>query len=196
MSKRDLVDLLLQLPKPTLLVGDFNIRHPSRGYTVSSPSAPMILSVNSDFSLTCLNSGYPTHYHRSTDSLSCIHLSFCSSSAILDFSWSIETFHHGSDHYPILLTETHPSSPPAPVCFWNFNRADWTTFAEPTGIVSYPTAFQSTDSVLDHFNATINEATNCTIPLITHSGKSLLSCWSPEYSVVSHRKNPTYHRRL
>ena len=60
-------ELLHQLLEPFLLVGDFNIRHPSWGDTVASPNAAMLFSVISDFSLCCLNSGLPTHYHRSTD---------------------------------------------------------------------------------------------------------------------------------
>ena len=78
-ARDDLVNLLRQLPEPFLLVGDFNIRHPSWGDMAASSNTAMLHSVTSDFSLCCLNSGLPTHYHRSTDSFSCIDLSFCSS---------------------------------------------------------------------------------------------------------------------
>ena len=83
----DLVGLLHQLPEPFLLVGDFNIRHPSWGDTVTSANAAMILSLTSEFSLCCLNFDLPMDYNRSTDSFSCIDLSFCSSSVVLDFIW-------------------------------------------------------------------------------------------------------------
>ena len=66
-TRDDLVELLRQLPEPFLLVGDFNIRHPSWGDTVASSNAAMLFSVTSDFSLYCLNSALPTHYHRSAD---------------------------------------------------------------------------------------------------------------------------------
>ena len=82
----DLVELLRQLPKPFLLVGDFNIRHPSSGDTVASLNAAMRHSVTSEFSLCCLSCGLSTHYNRSTNSFSCIDLSFCSSSVVLDFT--------------------------------------------------------------------------------------------------------------
>ena len=48
-ARDDFVELLHQLTEPFLLVGDFNIRHPSWGDTVSSPNAAMLLSVTSDF---------------------------------------------------------------------------------------------------------------------------------------------------
>ena len=44
-ARDDLVELLRQLPGPFLLVGDFNISHPSWGDTVASPNAAMLLSV-------------------------------------------------------------------------------------------------------------------------------------------------------
>ena len=78
-TRDDLVELLHQLPEPFFLVSDFNIRHPSWGDMVTSPNAVMLLSVTSDLSLCCLNSGLPTHYHRSTES-------FWSSSVVLDFT--------------------------------------------------------------------------------------------------------------
>ena len=49
----DLVELLRQLLEPFLLVGDFNISHPSRGDTVASPNAAaMLFSATSDFPST------------------------------------------------------------------------------------------------------------------------------------------------
>ena len=78
-ARDDLVDLLRHLPEPFLLVVDFNILYPSWGDTVASPNAAMLFSVNSDFSLCCLNSGLSTHDHCSID------LSFCLSSVVLDF---------------------------------------------------------------------------------------------------------------
>ena len=71
-ARDDLVELLRQSPYPFLLVGDFNICHPSWGDTVASLNAALLLLINSDLSLCCLNSGLPTHYHRSTDSFSCV----------------------------------------------------------------------------------------------------------------------------
>ena len=74
-TKDALADLLHQLPPPLLLLGDFNIRHPLWGDMVTSPSAGMLLSIMADFSLGCLNTGDPTHFHSSTSSYSCIDLS-------------------------------------------------------------------------------------------------------------------------
>ena len=99
----DWSELLRQFPKPFLLVSDFNILDPSLVYMVAYPNATMLLSVISDFSLYCLNSGLPKHCYR-------IDLSFYSSSVVFYFTWSSISSLFGNDHYPILFSEVHPSS--------------------------------------------------------------------------------------
>ena len=88
-ARDDLVELLHQLPEPFLLVGDFNIHHPSWGDMVASPNTAMLLSVTLGFSLCRVNSDLPIHYHGSTNSFSCIDLSFR------------PVLSERSDHYPI-----------------------------------------------------------------------------------------------
>ena len=44
-----------------------------------------------------------------TYSFLCIDQYFCSSSVVLDFTWSHLSSSLGSDHYPILLSEVHSS---------------------------------------------------------------------------------------
>ena len=74
---------------------------------VTSSNAAMLPSVTSDFSLCCLNCGFSTHYHLSTDSFSCIDLSFCSSSVVLDFTWSRLSSFCGSDHFLSKIFDEH-----------------------------------------------------------------------------------------
>ena len=79
----------------------------------------MLLSVTLDFYLCCLNSGLLTHYHRSTDSFSCISLFISYSFVVLNFTWSRLFFFFGSDHYPILLSQVHPYHLPSGSFRWN-----------------------------------------------------------------------------
>ena len=65
------------------------------------------LSVTSNSSLCCLTTGLSTSYNHSTDSFSCVGLSFCSS-VLLDFTWSRLSSYFGSDNYLILLYDLHP----------------------------------------------------------------------------------------
>ena len=149
-TRDDLDELLRQLPEPFLLVGDFNIRYPSWGNTVASQNAAILLSVTS-FSLCCVNCGPPTHYPRSTDSFSCIDLSFCSSPVVLDFTWSCLPSFCGSDHYPILLSEIHPSPILSGSSRWNFDHADWAGFSLATEISTSLSSFAYVDAALGFF---------------------------------------------
>ena len=131
----------------------------------------MLLSVTPDFSLYCLNSGLPTHYHRSTDSFSCIDLSSCSSVA-LDFIWSYLSSFFGSDHYPILLSEVHSSPLPSCNSRWNFDRTNWSRFSQATEISTPLSSFASVDTALAFFNGLILDAANNFIRLFLPRVKS------------------------
>ena len=96
----------------------------------------MLLSVTSDFSLCCLNSGLPTYYHRSTDSFSSL--------VVLDFTRSRVPSFCGSDQYPIILSEVHPSLIPSGSSRWNFDREDWAGFSQATEISTSLSSFAGT----------------------------------------------------
>ncbi|WP_369123698.1 hypothetical protein, partial [Clostridioides difficile] len=97
--------MVRQLPPPLLLLGDFNLRHPLWGDSVTPPHAHFLTSLLPAFSLSCLNDGLPTHYHCQTSSFSCIDVSLCSSSVLPFLSSSRLSSFHVSDHYLITLTE-------------------------------------------------------------------------------------------
>ena len=108
---------LLQL-FPLLLRG-LNILHPLWSDIGSSLTAGMLLSILTKFFL-CLNLGKPIHFHNSTSSFSCVYMSLCLSSILLDFSWFRSISMYGSDHYPIFLAEGQTS-----IRVWNFDEEDW-----------------------------------------------------------------------
>ena len=59
-TELDLWNLFQQLPPPVLVMGDFNMRHPTWGDDVSSPEADWLLNIMDVFQLGCLNVGLPT----------------------------------------------------------------------------------------------------------------------------------------
>ena len=130
----------------------------------------MLLSVASDFSLCCLNYGLPTHYHHSTDSFSCIDLSFCSSSVVIDFTWSRLSSFFGSDHYPIRLSEVHPSPLPSGSSRWNFDRVIGLGFPSPLKFSTPLSSSASVDVARGFFNDLILGAANNFFPRVSSSG--------------------------
>ena len=75
---QELNNLIDQLPRPFLLLGDLNGRHPMWGDTLSNPRGNIIHSLIEDRELAIINTGEPTHFHVQTGTFSVIDLSLCS----------------------------------------------------------------------------------------------------------------------
>ena len=83
------------------------------------------------YRLVTLNYNQPTHFHLSHNTESAIDLSICSPCLATWFDWIVDTDIHDSDHYPISLRLTLPTTGVSSfVPRWNLQRADWTKFTE------------------------------------------------------------------
>ena len=58
--------------------------------------------------LCILNIKSQTFLHPDTGSYSSLDLSICSPDICVDFKWKGEDDFHGSDHFPVIITETEP----------------------------------------------------------------------------------------
>ena len=102
-SQNDLADLLDQLPRPFLLLGDLNGRHSLWGDVISNTRGNLLASWIEHGDVGLLNTGEPTHFHSQTGSFSSIDLSICSSDCLIDFNWRVCDDLHSSDHFPLIL---------------------------------------------------------------------------------------------
>ena len=113
-TKLNLENLLDQLPRPFLLLGDFNAHSPVWGDSRRDGRGKLIESFLQDNDLILLNSKSPTFDHSVYNSTSAIDLAVAYPSIALDFQWSVHDDLCGSDHFPIFLTSyaedntTHP----------------------------------------------------------------------------------------
>ena len=62
--------------------------------------------------------------HPATGSYSSLYLSICSPDIFVNFKWKVEDDLHGSDHFPIIITETGPSVHGRPRQ-WKLHKANW-----------------------------------------------------------------------
>ena len=122
--KQQLVDLLEQLPKPFVLLGDLNGHSYLWGSDFSSSRGTLLEDLFNDFDLCILNDGSPTHFTTATGSFSCLDLSVCDPSLVLDFEWKVHDNLHGSDHFPVLLSPISAEPISLPERFL-FGRANW-----------------------------------------------------------------------
>ena len=66
LDKADLKALIQQLPRPFLLLGDFNAKHSLWGSPVDDVQGRTVVEVMLEENLVLLNSGYPTHISDAT----------------------------------------------------------------------------------------------------------------------------------
>lgn len=201
-TKMDLDDLFRQLPSPVVVLGDFNIRHPLWGDSITSPNANILVDLLPKYSLGCLNSGLPTFERLDQRSSSCIDVTLCSVSILDHFRWSRFDFLYGSDHYPFSLHGKHPSPAPSPYTSWRYQRADWASFYRDTSIPwgPSPDMFPTTDEAFNFFAAVVLSAAEAHIPRSSTGKRPAAPWWSADCSQMDrekkklfklYKKNPT-----
>ena len=97
----------------------------------------------------------------------------------------------GSDHYPILLSEIHPSPLPSGSSRWNFDHADWAEFSLATEISTPLLSFATVDTAHGFFNHFIFDDVKNIILCVSSSFKICLPLWIPECTAVSREKKLT-----
>lgn len=130
----ELLQLVKQLPKPCLILGDFNSHNTMWGSKVTSSAGKRIESLIEECHLVILNTGKPTRFNAANGSFSTIDLSLCDPTLAPYFQWSPYDYLFGSDHYPLkiqceLELLPHSHKPPELSFQWNIKRANWEGFA-------------------------------------------------------------------
>ena len=127
-QRPDLIALIQQLPRPFMILGDFNGHSPLWGSTKSSQRGQILEKVLDELNLCCLNNGSTTYIYPANGTKSCLDLSICDSSLFLDYNWKVDDDLHGSDHFPIHLRHTNTDTQDTHQ-YLNYNRANWDLFS-------------------------------------------------------------------
>jgi ribonuclease HI len=121
------MDLMLELPSPVLLMGDFNAHNPLWGGNSLDSRGKIIEDLIHNTNTILLNTTDITYIHPATGSKSSIDITICHPSIALDFDWAVHNDPCNSDHFPIILTCNKPS-PVDSVQRWKIKKADWSSF--------------------------------------------------------------------
>ena len=126
----NLDNLIHQVPKPCLLLGDLNAHHPIWGSRRASARGRSIEELLEKYDLTFLNDGSPTFFSSSHLSYSAIDLSLASASIAPLFEWRVQSDPYFSDHFPIqlFLPETPSLISGNSTKKWNLSLADWSLY--------------------------------------------------------------------
>ena len=124
---RDLAHIETQLPKPFVIVGDFNSHNYLWGGIKNDAKGKVMERFMTKSNICLFNDDTPTYLHPATGSLTSIDLTMCSPSLFMNFTWRVGEDLHGSDHFPIILkSHYHPPDDRPPK--WQFHKADWNLF--------------------------------------------------------------------
>lgn len=96
--------ILTCLPKPCLILGDFNSHHQAWGSSSSNYFGEKLMDILDSHNLCTLNTGCPTRLTGPDQSVSAVDLSICSPNFVNSLTWQTLPSSYGSDHFPILIS--------------------------------------------------------------------------------------------
>ena len=186
--RSDLDDLISLLPKPYIIVGDFNSHSPSWGSDHFNTRGRLVDSLIFDNNLCILNNNSPTYLHPATGTFSMIDLSLCDPSAYSLFSdWYVLSSLFGSDHFPIIISSPSHSSRILSHN-WNLKFADWDLFSSLCN-TSITDDILSSNSPVSLFTSKLIDIANASIPLCSNSSKPFKPWFNNNCKVAIRNKN-------
>lgn len=132
-TEKEISEIIEQLPKPFIIVGDFNSHSLMWGSYKDDNRGEIIKKILEDPNIVILNKNQPTHLNNTHKRFSAIDLTLCSSSIAHKWDWSTAEVLYGSDHFPIILT--HHNIIPMSACTthlprWKFHEAKFDTYKQ------------------------------------------------------------------
>ncbi|MCG7877158.1 MAG: reverse transcriptase domain-containing protein [Candidatus Thiodiazotropha endolucinida] len=159
-SKQELENLINQLPRPYILLGDFNSHSKLWGCTDTNNKGEIIENFIAENDLCLFNDKQPTYLHSPTRKYFALDLSICSPNIYLDYDWSVVDDLHGSDHFPIVIEEiesTHEDRHPR----WNLSKANWENFNQLCNEKLKPEVFKTANDIQSFTDELIHIAEKC-----------------------------------
>ena len=176
-SDGDLDHLLLQLPRPVLIMGDFNAHSPVWGddkLDARGRSMELFLTNNNLCVLNSKNSH--TYIHPASGSRTAIDLTVCDPQLFLDFMWRRHDDQCGSDHFP-LIVESNKALPASLTTRWKLDKADWSEFQRLCTEVLNPTVILQSPDPVEAFTTSVVDVASRTIPRTHPSQKRISKPW-------------------
>ena len=180
--------LYSELPKPCIIVGDFNAYSPLWGCASTDARGRAVETFINTSDLILMNNGTPTHPNINNDSA--IDLSLCSPAISLDFEWNVIPSLYDSDHFPITLTTEITEPDPSPIRL--IKKADWNLFHASQAWNNLPQELPTNDETLKIFYERMNTACNEAIPQTVPSKFFPKPWWTPELTLTRSRRERFY----
>ena len=166
----ELKKLIEQLPRPFVIMGNFNSHNEIWGSKKTDKKGKVIESLLNQHQLCMYNNKSYTYLHPATGTYSAIDLSICDPSLFLDYNWKVHDDTCGSDHFPILLENTTDElSKKTPS--WNLGKANWDGFKTSCLAQLTPEANKNNEENILYFTNTLLNIAEEHIPKSSTSTK-------------------------
>lgn len=194
-------NLLAELPKPALILGDLNAHHPAWGSRMTNVSkaaqkrGSQILEQIVRHDMLVLNDKTHTRLDPVSGNTQALDVSICSTAIAYKFEWNVVPDCGDSDHFPILIKE--PGDPDVTTCRrkWIYDRANWRLFEELTSQSIRP----GQALTVKEFTSRIITAAEASIPRTSGKpGRKAVSWWNQDVAqaVKTRRKRLRALRRM
>ena len=160
----ELTQLIAELPRPFVVLGDFNAHHVAWGCESTNCRGQALERLVNDDSLCILNTGTRTHITLPSGSTSAIDLSISSPELAHLFSWSVSDDPLGSDHFPVWLEYQECAVLGPRPKRWNLRKADWGHFESRLEVLFPADASEGTDVSVDSFTESLVNVAKESIP--------------------------------
>lgn len=129
----EIVNIFSILPKPFIVLGDFNSQNEVWGSSSTNSFGSSLLDIVDNLNLCILNTGSPTRRTSPNQGASVPDLSLCTDKLASRLSWEVMLSTYGSDHFPIVLTfpynqKSYIKRPPR--LKYKLTDVNWYTFRE------------------------------------------------------------------
>ena len=169
-SRKQIEDLVSQLPTPYIIVGDFNGHNPLWGCNDINDTGQILEDLISVNNICLMNNKKSTYLHPATGNYSSLDLSLCHPSVFLDYSWDIHDDQCGSDHFQI-VSKNEDSLLNANMKYWKMDRAHWGLFSFRCVEKLSDSSLNPTEDPIDTFTTTLHSIAEECIPKTSAKSK-------------------------
>lgn len=130
-SSLDIENIIQQLPRPFILVGDFKSHSENWGSERTDLKGKEINKILENDNIVLLNNGEHTRLNQANGLFSTIDLSLSSPTLAQRISWTTLAEIYDSDHIPIKMELlTHKTSPCKTLPKWKIKNPNWCLFSQ------------------------------------------------------------------
>ena len=177
-SQRELEDLINQLPKPFMILGDFNAHNNLWYGDETDKRGSIIENILTVRDMHFLDKNKDTHVYERNGSIKSSHidLSLCSTSLLMDYEWGTYDQLLDSDHYPVWL-RTGQGRRPVSFPKWVISKANWPQFTEKATPIMRVSEFDSSQEANMYGKSFILDAAKESIPKTSGNETFYRSPW-------------------